>query len=86
MEMNDQQGERHLRIAEAAYFRAERRGFTEDGAMQDWLDAEREIEAQEIIGDGTPAPSDLLPTVESHLAHRSPEDSISEDADSAHER
>lgn len=86
MDRNDQEGERHRRIAEAAYFRAERRGFTEEGAMQDWLDAEQDIEAEELIGDGAPAPSDLLPTVESHLAHRSADDSLSEDADSAHER
>lgn len=31
-------------IAEAAYFRAERRGFAPGSALQDWLEAEAEIE------------------------------------------
>lgn len=32
-------------IAEAAYYRAERRGFSDGGdAMQDWLEAEKEID------------------------------------------
>lgn len=34
---------RHAMIAEAAYFRAERRGFSEGGALNDWLEAERQI-------------------------------------------
>lgn len=37
------EGARHAMIAEAAYFRAERRGFSEGGALNDWLEAEREI-------------------------------------------
>jgi len=32
------------RIAEAAYYRAERRGFAPGGEVDDWLEAEREIE------------------------------------------
>lgn len=39
-------GERHHRIAEAAYFRAERRGFQGGCPIQDWLEAEREIDRQ----------------------------------------
>jgi hypothetical protein len=36
---------RHDRIAEAAYFRAQRRGFESGGEVDDWLQAEREIDA-----------------------------------------
>jgi hypothetical protein len=38
--------ERHRLIAEAAYFRAERRGFDggEEQALQDWLEAEAELD------------------------------------------
>jgi hypothetical protein len=32
-------------IAEAAYYRAERRGFRPGGEMLDWLEAEAEIDA-----------------------------------------
>ncbi|MGA7964672.1 MAG: DUF2934 domain-containing protein [Gammaproteobacteria bacterium] len=35
---------RHEMIAQAAYFRAERRGFVGGGEVEDWLEAEREIE------------------------------------------
>ena len=31
-------------VSRAAYFRAERRGFTGGSALQDWLDAEAEID------------------------------------------
>ena len=37
---DDQQ---HLMIAEAAYYRAEKRGFTEGYTLDDWLVAEAEI-------------------------------------------
>jgi hypothetical protein len=30
-------------IATAAYYRAERRGFTDGGEMEDWLEAEEKI-------------------------------------------
>jgi len=36
---------RHRMIACAAYYRAEQRGFSEDGAFEDWLAAEREVNA-----------------------------------------
>lgn len=38
--------ERLQRIAESAYYRAERRGFSGGDAMQDWLAAEAEVDAQ----------------------------------------
>jgi hypothetical protein len=36
---------REARIAEAAYWRAEQRGFTPGRELDDWLEAEREIDA-----------------------------------------
>jgi hypothetical protein len=38
--------EYHRRIAIAAYYRAERRGFIPGGELEDWLAAEREIVEQ----------------------------------------
>ncbi len=38
--------ERLRMIEEAAYFRAERRGFNGGNEMQDWLDAESEINSK----------------------------------------
>jgi hypothetical protein len=37
-------------IAEAAYYRAERRGFAPGFELEDWLAAEREILAQALGG------------------------------------
>jgi hypothetical protein len=34
------------RVATAAYYKAERRGFAQGGEMDDWLSAEREINAK----------------------------------------
>jgi hypothetical protein len=36
--------ERYRMIAEAAYFRAESRGFSNGSAEQDWLEAEAEVD------------------------------------------
>jgi len=36
--------ERHRMIELAAYYRAERRGFSDGSAEQDWLEAEAEID------------------------------------------
>jgi len=36
---------RHALIAEAAYLRAERRGFAPGGETEDWLAAEVEVDA-----------------------------------------
>jgi hypothetical protein len=38
--------EREQRIAEAAYFRAERRGFIGGDPIADWVEAEHEIDAE----------------------------------------
>ncbi|HLS80837.1 MAG TPA: DUF2934 domain-containing protein [Steroidobacter sp.] len=38
---------REARIAEAAYWRAERRGFAPGAELDDWLAAEREIDQNE---------------------------------------
>lgn len=37
--------DRHSMIATAAYYRAEQRGFKTGSEMQDWLEAEAEIDA-----------------------------------------
>lgn len=37
--------ERWRMVAVAAYHNAEKRGFTPGGALDDWLDAEREVNA-----------------------------------------
>jgi hypothetical protein len=37
---------REARIAEAAYWRAERRGFEPGHELNDWLEAEREVDNQ----------------------------------------
>ena len=36
---------RNEMVARAAYFRAERRGFVEGCALQDWLEAEAEVDS-----------------------------------------
>jgi hypothetical protein len=38
--------ERHDRVANAAYLRAEDRGFLPGAELQDWLDAEAEVDEQ----------------------------------------
>jgi hypothetical protein len=37
-------------VATAAYYRAERRGFTPDAELDDWLEAEREISSRKYSG------------------------------------
>jgi hypothetical protein len=37
--------QRHQLISEAAYFKAEQRGFEGDDALRDWLDAESHIDS-----------------------------------------
>lgn len=39
-------GQRRQMIAEAAYFRAERRGFRDGDPVTDWIEAEKEVEEQ----------------------------------------
>ncbi|MGO9513088.1 MAG: DUF2934 domain-containing protein [Steroidobacteraceae bacterium] len=41
----------HTAIAEAAYFRAERRGFAPGHELEDWLAAEREIN-ERLVSEG----------------------------------
>lgn len=36
-------------IAEAAYVKAESRGFSPDGCLDDWLEAEREVEGRLLL-------------------------------------
>ena len=36
--------ERHRRISDAAYYRAQRRGFEPGHEREDWLEAERELD------------------------------------------
>jgi hypothetical protein len=38
--------ERHQRISQLAYKRAAQRGFAPGGEAEDWLDAEREVDAE----------------------------------------
>jgi hypothetical protein len=42
--------ERRSMIAEAAYFRAERRGFAVGGELEDWVQAEGEIDRLTELG------------------------------------
>ena len=48
------QTDRESQIAVAAYFKAERRGFTEGHELADWLAAEQEVDAHEANRSGTP--------------------------------
>jgi hypothetical protein len=45
-------GERHDAISHAAYRRAEERGFEPGYALDDWLAAEKEIDARAAIARG----------------------------------
>jgi len=42
-QVNVSDDERRRMVAEAAYYRAQQRGFTAGGEVDDWLEAEREI-------------------------------------------
>jgi Protein of unknown function (DUF2934) len=44
-----QEAERRQRIAETAYWRAAARGFAHDRHLDDWLQAEREIDALAVL-------------------------------------
>ena len=43
-------GDRRRRIAEAAYYRAERRGFSPGQEQADWIEAEMDVEAEDRAG------------------------------------
>lgn len=45
---------RRAMIEQAAYLRAERRGFTAGSEVEDWLLAEAEVDALLTAGDGRP--------------------------------
>ena len=45
--VSNDDAKRHERIAEAAYYRAERRGFREGSEHDDWLEAEKDIDRQD---------------------------------------
>jgi hypothetical protein len=49
---NEAHGRRHGAIAEAAYRRAQERGFEPGHALDDWLAAEKEIDARAAIARG----------------------------------
>jgi hypothetical protein len=46
LEAEPSSGDRHARIAEAAYRRAHARNFEPGGELDDWLNAEREINGE----------------------------------------
>lgn len=45
-QLDEPSQDRMRRIAEAAYYLAEHRGFVPGGEMEDWLAAERQVEAE----------------------------------------
>ena len=45
--VSDEEAERRERIAVAAYYKAEQRGFREGSEHDDWLEAEKEVERQD---------------------------------------
>jgi hypothetical protein len=48
--------DREKRIAEAAYFRAEKRGFAPGYALEDWLEAEALVDFELAAEDRTTEP------------------------------
>jgi hypothetical protein len=60
----DDEARRHERIAVAAYYNAERRGFEAGREQEDWLAAEKEIEGRE------PAPAPTRKEKESRKPER----------------
>ena len=45
------EGQRQAMVAERAYFKAERRGFRGGDPLQDWVEAESEVDALILRGD-----------------------------------
>jgi len=65
--------ERERMVREAAYLRAERRGFCGGSAEQDWLDAEYEVDTrlaqgESLVAKGGRALASVVATVEKELA------------------
>ncbi len=50
----DESAERKAMIAEAAYFRSQRHGFTPGHELEDWVAAEHEVDA--LLSAAVPAP------------------------------
>ncbi|MPZ46546.1 MAG: DUF2934 domain-containing protein [Betaproteobacteria bacterium] len=63
--------DRRRKISEVAYYRSAHRGFAPNNEMEDWLEAERELDAQNVpipasggmsqadpVGKGRQAPSE----------------------------
>lgn len=56
---NSKSAERHRMIETAAYYRAQKRGFSDHDPVKDWLEAEREIEASfQPVDDAEPGKQD----------------------------
>jgi hypothetical protein len=43
-EQTNSEEEKQLMISEAAYYRAENRGFAPDHELEDWLEAEKQVQ------------------------------------------
>lgn len=59
---------RWRRTAEAAFYRAEARGFAPGRELDDWLEAERELDALEAARRGEPATDDRAGSAASNPA------------------
>jgi hypothetical protein len=79
--VSDDDAKRHERIAEAAYYRAERRGFREGSERDDWLEAEKDIDRQDrqrarpprSQGQGSPRPEGAIDVSSpDHMVPRKP--------------
>lgn len=75
-ETSSQQGppggiERRERIATAAYYNAERRGFQGGAELDDWLEAERQVERADAPGLHASRPEDDLGSPD-HMVAREP--------------
>ena len=73
--------ERHERIAVAAYYKAEQRGFREGSEHDDWLEAEKEVERQDrkrtrparLQDEGSPRPERAIDVSSpDHMVPREP--------------
>lgn len=53
--------ERHRMISEAAYFRAERRGFAPGAELEDWLEAETDMDREMQSGGSRSAHAVAVP-------------------------
>jgi hypothetical protein len=79
--VSDDDAKRHERIAVAAYYKSEQRGFREGGEHDDWLEAEKEIDRQErqlarpprLQDEGSPRPEGAIDVSSpDHMVPREP--------------